>query len=48
VICGAAEFDVLIGINLLPKDGPSGSVAGGDLDADKEGFLRCNTSLIQR
>ncbi|MFP4331721.1 MAG: excinuclease ABC subunit UvrB [Campylobacterales bacterium] len=42
------EFDVLIGINLLREglDLPEVSLVG-ILDADKEGFLRSETSLIQ-
>jgi len=42
------EFDVLIGINLLREglDLPEVSLVG-ILDADKEGFLRSTTSLIQ-
>ena len=42
------EFDVLIGINLLREglDIPEVSLVA-ILDADKEGFLRNNTSLIQ-
>ncbi|MCS7317782.1 MAG: helicase-related protein [Candidatus Dojkabacteria bacterium] len=42
------EFDVLIGINLLREglDLPEVSLIG-ILDADKEGFLRSKTSLIQ-
>jgi len=43
-----AEFDVLIGINLLREglDLPEVSLVA-ILDADKEGFLRSETSLIQ-
>ncbi len=43
-----AEFDVLIGINLLREglDLPEVSLVA-ILDADKEGFLRSTTSLIQ-
>lgn len=43
-----AEFDVLIGINLLREglDLPEVSLVA-ILDADKEGFLRSQTSLIQ-
>jgi len=43
-----AEFDVLVGINLLREglDIPEVSLVA-ILDADKEGFLRNNTSLIQ-
>ena len=42
------EFDVLVGINLLRKglDIPEVSLVA-ILDADKEGFLRSETSLIQ-
>ncbi|MDR0467997.1 MAG: excinuclease ABC subunit UvrB, partial [Campylobacteraceae bacterium] len=42
------EFDVLVGINLLREglDLPEVSLIGV-LDADKEGFLRSQTSLIQ-
>ena len=42
------EFDVLVGINLLREglDLPEGSLVA-ILDADKEGFLRSETSLIQ-
>jgi len=42
------EFDVLVGINLLREglDLPEVSLVA-ILDADKEGFLRSNTSLIQ-
>ena len=41
-------FDVLVGINLLREglDLPEGSLVS-ILDADKEGFLRSSTSLIQ-
>ena len=44
----AGEFDVLVGINLLREglDLPEVSLVA-ILDADKEGFLRNNTSLIQ-
>ena len=44
----AGVFDVLIGINLLREglDLPEVALVG-ILDADKEGFLRGNTSLIQ-
>ena len=44
----AGEFDVLIGINLLREglDMPEVSLVA-ILDADKEGFLRSDTSLIQ-
>ena len=43
-----AEFDVLVGINLLREglDLPEVSLVA-ILDADKEGFLRSQTSLIQ-
>jgi excinuclease ABC subunit B len=43
-----AEFDVLVGINLLREglDLPEVSLVAV-LDADKEGFLRSGTSLIQ-
>ncbi|MDH4223582.1 MAG: excinuclease ABC subunit UvrB, partial [candidate division Zixibacteria bacterium] len=43
-----AEFDVLVGINLLREglDLPEVSLVA-ILDADKEGFLRSGTSLIQ-
>ena len=42
------EFDILVGINLLREglDLPEVSLVG-ILDADKEGFLRSKTSLIQ-
>jgi excinuclease ABC subunit B len=42
------EFDVLVGINLLREglDLPEVSLVA-NLDADKEGFLRSTTSLIQ-
>ena len=42
------EFDVLIGVNLLREglDLPEVSLVA-ILDADKEGFLRSQTSLIQ-
>src|SRR6202023_2275996 len=42
------EFDVLVGINLLREglDIPEVSLVA-ILDADKEGFLRASTSLIQ-
>ena len=42
------EFDVLVGINLLREglDLPEVSLVS-ILDADKEGFLRSGTSLIQ-
>ena len=44
----AADFDVLVGINLLREglDLPEVSLVA-ILDADKEGFLRSATSLIQ-
>lgn len=44
----AGEFDVLVGINLLREglDLPEVSLVA-ILDADKEGFLRSSTSLIQ-
>ena len=44
----AAEFDILVGINLLREglDLPEVSMVC-ILDADKEGFLRSQTSLIQ-
>src|SRR5258705_4877731 len=44
----AGEFDVLVGINLLREglDLPEVSLVA-ILDADKEGFLRSKTSLIQ-
>src|SRR5207302_3208069 len=44
----AGEFDVLVGINLLREglDLPEVSLVV-ILDADKEGFLRSETSLIQ-
>jgi excinuclease ABC subunit B len=44
----AAEFDILVGINLLREglDLPEVSLVC-ILDADKEGFLRSETSLIQ-
>ncbi len=44
----AAEFDILVGINLLREglDLPEVSLVCS-LDADKEGFLRSQTSLIQ-
>ena len=42
------EFDVLVGVNLLREglDLPEVSLIG-ILDADKEGFLRSETSLVQ-
>ena len=46
--CGPGEFDVLVGINLL-REGlgiPEVSLVAV-LDADKEGFLRSERSLIQ-
>ena len=44
----AGDFDVLVGINLLREglDLPEVSLVA-ILDADKEGFLRSETSLIQ-
>jgi excinuclease ABC subunit B len=44
----AGEFDVLVGINLLREglDMPEVSLVA-ILDADKEGFLRSETSLVQ-
>src|SRR5205814_1434165 len=44
----AGEYDVLVGINLLREglDLPEVSLVA-ILDADKEGFLRSGTSLIQ-
>mgnify|MGYP001433236981 CR=1 FL=1 len=44
----AGEFDVLVGINLLREglDLPEVSLVG-IFDADKEGFLRSGTTLIQ-
>ena len=44
----AGEFDVLVGINLLREglDMPEVSLAA-ILDADKEGFLRSDTAMIQ-
>ena len=44
----AGKFDILVGINLLREglDIPEVSLVG-ILDADKEGFLRSETSLIQ-
>ena len=47
--CGIGEFDVLVGINLLRARAstcPEVSLVA-ILDADKEGFLRSETSLIQ-
>ena len=46
--CARANFDVLVGINLLREglDLPEVSLVA-ILDADKEGFLRSETSLIQ-
>ena len=50
IICDlrSGEFDVLVGINLLREglDMPEVSLIA-ILDADKEGFLRSDTSLIQ-
>ena len=50
IICGlrGGEFDMLIGINLLREglDLPEVSLIA-IMDADKEGFLRSTTSLIQ-
>ncbi|MCD8025040.1 MAG: excinuclease ABC subunit UvrB [Candidatus Gastranaerophilales bacterium] len=42
------EFDVLVGVNLLREglDVPEVSLVA-IMDADKEGFLRCETSLVQ-
>ena len=42
------EFDILVGVNLLREglDIPEVSLVA-IMDADKEGFLRCETSLIQ-
>jgi len=42
------EFDILVGVNLLREglDIPEVSLVV-IMDADKEGFLRCDTSLIQ-
>jgi len=40
-------FDALIGINLLREARPARSLARAVLDADKEGFLRSATALIQ-
>ena len=47
-ICGLARFDVLIGINLLREglDIPECALVA-ILDADKEGYLRSKTSLVQ-
>ncbi|MFM7242503.1 MAG: helicase-related protein, partial [Opitutia bacterium] len=44
----AGQFDVLVGVNLLREglDLPEVALVG-ILDADKEGFLRSETSLIQ-
>ena len=44
----SGEFDVLVGINLLREglDLPEVSLVG-IMDADKEGFLRSETSLVQ-
>ncbi|CAM5693024.1 UvrABC system protein B [Streptomyces alboniger] len=46
--CASGEYDVLVGINLLREglDLPEVSLVA-ILDADKEGFLRSGTSLIQ-
>ena len=46
--CGSGEFDVLVGVNLLREglDLPEVTLVA-ILDADKEGFLRGTTSLIQ-
>ena len=46
--CALGEFDVLVGINLLREglDMPEVALVA-ILDADKEGFLRSETSLIQ-
>ena len=42
------EFDVLIGVNLLREGLDIAEVSlVAIMDADKEGFLRCETSLIQ-
>ena len=48
-ILGSGRFDVLIGINLLREglDIPECALVA-ILDADKEGFLRSETALIQR
>ena len=46
--CGSGEYDVLVGVNLLREglDLPEVTLVA-ILDADKEGFLRGETSLIQ-
>ncbi len=46
--CGSAVYDVVVGINLLREglDLPEVSLVA-ILDADKEGYLRSETSLIQ-
>ena len=48
MICGLGRFHVLVGINLLREglDLPEVSLVA-ILDADKEGFLRSERSLIQ-
>ncbi len=48
MICGKASFEALVGVNLLREglDLPEVSLVA-ILDADKEGFLRSETSLIQ-
>ena len=48
IIAGLGDFDVLVGINLLREglDIPEVQLVA-ILDADKEGFLRSETSLIQ-
>ena len=47
-ICGLGAFDILIGINLLREglDIPECALVA-IVDADKEGFLRSETSLVQ-
>ena len=47
-ICAKGKFDVLVGVNLLREglDLPEVSLVA-ILDADKEGFLRSETSLMQ-
>ena len=47
-ICGKGSFDALVGVNLLREglDLPEVSLVA-ILDADKEGFLRSETSLMQ-
>ena len=47
-MCRKGTYDVLVGINLLREglDLPEVSLVA-ILDADKEGFLRSRTSLIQ-